>query len=269
MRPVCLHSQEEIETFLRRDTFLNLYAIGDLDNFFWRYTTWYALKNQDQVTVLALIYSGTDLPVLLGHARPPGGGMDELLQALVPLLPERFYAHLRVGGAAALKSAYQSQSHGVHYKMALTDPTCLNQVEPFAVVPLTTSDLDAILELYRVSYPGNWFDPRMLETGCYFGLRRKAQLVSVAGVHVFSPRYRVAALGNITTHPDMRGQGLGQAVTTSLCRHLLNSVDQIGLNVRADNASAIACYKKLGFEQFAEYEEFMLEAKRGPFDPPL
>ena len=261
MRPVCLHSQEEIETFLRRDTILNLYAIGDLDNFFWQYTNWYALKNQGQVTELALIYSGTDLPVLLGHAHQPGNLMDELLQALIPLLPERFYAHLRVAGATPLKSAYQSQSHGVHYKMALTDPTCLDQVDTSAVVPLTTADLDAILELYRVSYPGNWFDPRMLETGCYFGIH-KAQLVSVAGVHVFSPRYRVAALGNITTHPDLRGQGLGQAVTTRLCRHLLNSVDQIGLNVRADNASAIACYQKLGFEQFAEYEEFMLEAKR-------
>jgi len=262
VRPVCLHSQAEIEAFLRRDAAVNLYAIGDLDNFFWQYTTWYALKNQDLITELALIYSGTDLPVLLGDAHQPGNAMNELLRALIPLLPERFYAHLSVGGAVPLKSAYQSQSHGVHYKMALTDPTCLNQVDTSAVVPLNTSDTDALLELYQVSYPGNWFDPRMLETGCYFGIRRKARLVSVAGVHVFSPRYRVAALGNITTHPDLRGQGLGQAVTARLCRHLLNSVDQIGLNVRVDNAIAIGCYKKLGFEQLAEYEEFMLEAKR-------
>jgi ribosomal protein S18 acetylase RimI-like enzyme len=261
VRPVCLHSRDEIEAFLRRDTVLNLYEIGDLDDFFWQYTSWYALKNQSQVTELALIYSGTDLPVLLGHAHPAGSTMDELLQGLIPLLPQRFYAHLRVGGATPLNRAYHAQSHGVHYKMGLTGPNCLDQVDTSAVVPLTTSDLDSVQELYRESYPGNWFDPRMLETGCYFGIRRKARLVSVAGVHVFSPRYRVAALGNITTRPDLRGQGLGQAVTTRLCRHLLNSVDQIGLNVRTDNASAIACYKKLGFEQLGGYEEFMLEAK--------
>ena len=53
----------------------------------------------------------------------------------------------------------------------------------------------------------------MLETGKYFGIRREGILVSVAGIHVYSPEYDVAALGNITTHPDFRGQGLGRKVT--------------------------------------------------------
>jgi ribosomal protein S18 acetylase RimI-like enzyme len=260
MRPDCLHNRQEIETFLRQDPNLNLYAIGDLDDFFWNYTSWFALKNHGQITQLALIYSGTDLPVLLGFSSQPGNQVDDLLSSLISILPRRFYAHLPVGGDRPLKSVYQAYSYGEHYKMVLNNPARIYQIDTSRVVPLTASDLDAILELYRSSYPGNWFDPRMLETGCYFGVRRGTQLVCAAGIHVYSPRYRVAALGNITTLPALRGQGLGQEVTAATCLNLLKRVDHIGLNVRTDNTSAIACYEKLGFEKAAVYEEFMLEA---------
>ncbi len=56
MKAICLHSKEEIEKFLRRNTFLHLYSIGDLDDFFWQYTTCYALKENQKITQLALLY---------------------------------------------------------------------------------------------------------------------------------------------------------------------------------------------------------------------
>jgi predicted GNAT family acetyltransferase len=80
-------------------------------------------------------------------------------------------------------------------------------------------------------------------------------------VHVYSAEYRVAALGNITTHPDHRGRGLATAVTAGCCKHLLESVELIGLNVRADNAAAIRAYEKIGFEVRAVYHEWMMEPK--------
>jgi ribosomal protein S18 acetylase RimI-like enzyme len=42
---------------------------------------------------------------------------------------------------------------------------------------------------------------------------------------------------------------------------LLQTVDLIGLNVRADNVAAIACYRRLGFTVVAEYEEYMARLK--------
>jgi hypothetical protein len=63
-------------------------------------------------------------------------------------------------------------------------------------LPLTLSDSNELEEFYRVSYPGNWFEPYTLETGCYYGIRHGASLISVAGVHVYSQHYKVAALGN-------------------------------------------------------------------------
>lgn len=101
----------------------------------------------------------------------------------------------------------------------------------------------------------------MLLTGQYFGVRHHGRLVSIAGVHVYSASYRVAALGNITTHPDERGKGFARAVTARLCQHLAESVDFIGLNVKSDNQPALALYQTLGFRISAEYGEFSLQKR--------
>ncbi len=77
---------------------------------------------------------------------------------------------------------------------------------------------------------------------------------------MYSARYRVAALGNVATDPALRGQGLAQQATAQLCRSLFATVSTIGLNVKADNVAAIACYRKLGFEVAAEYEESLFTA---------
>jgi predicted GNAT family acetyltransferase len=121
--------------------------------------------------------------------------------------------------------------------------------------------LDDLLRLYDESYPGNWFDPRMLQTRQYFGLRVNCRLVSVAGVHAYSQAYRVAAIGNVVTHPAHRNKGYAKLVTARLCQSLLEKVNHVGLNVKADNAAAIACYRGLGFEIVAPYGEFTIEGK--------
>ena len=261
MATVCLHDKQEIEVILRGNTFLHLYEIGDLDDFFWQYTTWYALKEQQRIAQVALLYSGIGLPVLLGITEEPGDRMHALLSSVNHVLPRRFYAHLSEGLASVFAHDYQIESHGIHYKMALVDKALLDTVDDANVVPLTVADLPDLEALYRASYPANSFDPCMLETGRYYGIRDGRTIVSVAGIHVYSPRYRVAVVGNVTTHPDYRGLGLGTAVCARLCKELLREVDHVGLNVKADNASAIASYVRLGFERIAAYEEFSLELK--------
>lgn len=260
MGAVCLHDKEIIEKFLRRNTWLHLYELGDLDDFFWQYTTWYALEEAQQIQSLVLVYSGYKLPVLLGLAENVAPAR-ELLQSIMPLLPARFDAHLSGDLARILAGDYRIESYGPHYKMALMDTSRLDMVDTSEVVPLTVADVDELQALYSISYPVNSFDPRMLETGHYYGIRRDAMLVSIAGVHVYSPRYKVGVLGNVTTHPDYRGQHLGTMVCAKLCEALLETVDHIGLNVKADNAIAIACYKRLGFEVVGEYDEGLFELK--------
>jgi RimJ/RimL family protein N-acetyltransferase len=242
-----VHDRTELAALLRRNAALHTYELGDLDDFFWPYTTWY--RRDDAV---ALLYHGLELPTLIALAPPePLAG---LLKGLGPLLPRRFYAHLSPGGAAALADDFRGDPHGLHHKMALTDHAKLHAATPAGEI-LGPDDLPDLLRLYAEAYPGNWFDRRMVETGHYVGVRRDGALVAVAGVHVWSPVYRVAALGNVTTHPAARGQGLATATLAALSRRLLETVDVISLNVKADNASAITVYDRLGFTPVADYDE--------------
>ncbi|MFD0788427.1 GNAT family N-acetyltransferase, partial [Micromonospora azadirachtae] len=147
-----------------------------------------------------------------------------------------------------------------HLKMALTDPARLDRVTPVGR-PLSVADLPQLHALYAEAYPGNWFDPRMLRTGQYVGVHDGGALVAVAGVHVWSPAYRVAALGNVTTHPRVRGRGLGTAVVAALCHRLRDSVEHVTLNVRADNGTAVRLYERLGFTRVADYGEYILTGR--------
>jgi ribosomal protein S18 acetylase RimI-like enzyme len=120
---------------------------------------------------------------------------------------------------------------------------------------LTISDITSIAGFFKIAYPGNWFDSRMINTGKYFGYFDAGDLIGIAGIHVYSPEFRIAALGNIATHPDFRGRKIAFKLTSSLCSDLKKTVDVIGLNVKSDNRAAIKCYENIGFEIRSSYDE--------------
>ncbi|WP_223884318.1 GNAT family N-acetyltransferase [Micromonospora craniellae] len=182
-----------------------------------------------------------------------------LLGELAPVLPARLEAHLSPGVEAALVGAFDVTPSGVHHKMAWTDPGRAVGVTPAGVV-LGRADLPRLRKLYAVGYPGNWLDARMVDTGRYVGITDGDLLVAVAGVHVFSPTYRVAAVGNVTTRPGWRGRGLAAAVVARLCEVLRADVDHVTLNVKADNGAAVRLYERFRFTRVAEYGEFRLRA---------
>ena len=269
----CLHDKATIERYLRADAELHIYSLGDLDDFFWPHTMWFGHETDGRLDAVVLLYVGMSVPTLLALSRG-GDALPALVRSIAHLLPVRFNAHLSPGIASVLEPTHRLTASGPHLKMSL-DPTALCRNRPAAPpradegegtagepCRLTTDDLPALLALYEASYPENWFDPRMVETGQYFGIRDGTRLISAAGIHVYSPRYGVAALGNIATLPSHRGRGFAARVTERLCRSLADERITVGLNVRADNAAAIACYRRIGFETVATYEELVVERKR-------
>lgn len=259
-KTVYLDDKNQIEAFLRNNVFLNIYSLGDLDDFFWPYTNWYALTNTAGIKAMILVYTGGNLSCL--HALTEGENthyMEELLFSLIPIIPKRFHAHLSSGLEGTLAKHYTLRSHVKHYKMALTKESQLSRIDTSQVIALSVSDLSEIVRLLKAAYPENWFDPRLLDTNQYYGIRESGKLISVAGVHVYSRRYRVAALGSIATHPEYRGKGYGTAVTARVCKSLLHETDHVGLNVKVDNTSAIRCYENLGFEAIDSYGEYEVE----------
>lgn len=258
MNVICLHDKKAIESFLRKNIYLHIYCIGDLDDFFWQNTQWYGLQENDEIQAIATLYTIPPFPTLLALSEDKDT-MQELLQSIFHLLPGKFYTHLSPGLDEVFEKRFSVQSHGEHYKMGLNNESLICDIDCSQVTRMGSDDLEDIQQLYQDSYPGNWFDPRMLETEQYFGIRVKNRLVSIAGIHVYSEQYKVAALGNIVTHPDYRGNGFGKCVTAKLCQSLLQNVEHIGLNVKADNEIAVAMYKKLGFEVIGTYYENMIE----------
>lgn len=261
MQPAFLHDKTQIEQYLRRNPYLHLYALGDLDDFFWPYTCWIGSPATpgDSLDALFLIYAGTDLPIVLVYGEAEGKIRD-LLRRSLHLLPRRFYLHISPGLVDLLEAQYTLEPHGHYWIMGLTEPGNVDEVNTAGVEVFTPDDAAALQAFYDSAHPGNWFDPRMLETGQYYGVRQQGAITSVAGIHVYSPRYGVAALGNIVTRPDCRGQGLGTRVTARLCQELRKTTPDIGLNVRAGNIPAIRAYTRLGFTKIAEYDEYMVES---------
>ncbi len=255
-----LSDKGAIEGYLRRDPWLRLYEIGDLDNAYWPYTTWFGLDGPVDLKAVAMLFAPDDLPVLSALNDADPGSLRSLLAELVDRLPARFYLHLTPGLEDAFVGRFELVHHGTHRKMKLVDflGDAARLPAGFDSRALSPADLQPVVELYAASYPGNWFDPHTLATGKCIGVFEGDRLVSIAGIHVFSAAYRVAVLGNITTHPGYRHRGLGTAVTALACAGLRPAVDHIGLNVESTNTSAIRAYEKVGFEVHTSYEEYMV-----------
>jgi len=259
VKPERLTDKATIERYLRLDPQLHLYGLGDLDDFYWQHTTWFAGREGGEIRALALLYRGMSPPTLLALSREPER-LRSLLRGIVLELPASIYLHLSPGVEDVMRTRFALRPHGRHHRMVLTQPERVQAVRSKSVIRLKKADLHALKALYEVSYPGNWFDPRMLETDHYFGIRRGGELISVAGVHVYSRQYGVAALGNVTTHPAHRGRGWARLTTAHLCCSLLDHVHTVGLNVKSDNLAAISLYRSLGLEVIADYDEHMAES---------
>ena len=92
---------------------------------------------------------------------------------------------------------------------------------------------------------GDAFRQRSLELGVFYGVFEEDRLVSVAGTHIVSDNERIAALGNVMTHPDYRGQGLATVATSAVCEELLDrGMELIGLSVSRSNEAAIRRVRK-------------------------
>jgi predicted GNAT family acetyltransferase len=250
-----IKDRSALEKYFRQDLPLHLYSLGDLDDFYWPRITCYGIQTEIGLKYITPFYRGDNLPVLLAF-----GELDQdYLRQLQSLLPNRFYAHLSPGLIKHFSDYYQISEHGDHYKMALVNSDTTLQANTDNTFQLAETDLPEINELYKESYPDNAFDPRMLESGQYIGIRHQGRLVSIAGIHTYSATYRVAALGNITTLPEYRGRGYSKAVTARLCQLLERTVDFIGLHVKCDNRLALSLYESLGFRISSIYGEFSLQ----------
>ncbi len=254
-----LSEHGRIEGYLRSKPELYVYGLGDLEDDLWPHTEWYGAWDHGEIQAICLVFSKYDMPVIHAISEPENESLFDLVSAIANRLPSYSEIHLGPAAKGALDRSFELVGMIDHWKMALRCPSRLHSCDVSVVEQLGPKDSDALRNLYDAVHQDsdqtNVFDPSMLEIGPYFGVREGNRIISSAGVHVFSPRYGVAAVANVATHPNRRRRGLAQSTTARLCQELTLNVEHIGLNVAQSNEPAIRAYRSIGFEPIAIYQE--------------
>lgn len=208
--------------------------------------------------------AGTADAVVLAYA-PPGftaliacgsaGGVRRILAA-APDLPAEAFFMVRRDDLAALETRYRVEDLMAMLRMVADADTLRPAPATGAEVrPLDGADLPALVALYA-DRPEAVFTRPMFASGVYVGAFIDGALVAAAGTHAVSPRHGMAAIGNVFTHPEYRGRGLGTATTGALARALAaRGIRDLALNVREDNHAAISVYRRLGFAAYLPFWE--------------
>lgn len=254
------NDKERLWKHFQKDPVLFAYHIGDLDDFFFPQCQWaasYTTRRHPIVQDVVLVYHGGETPTVLAFG--VDSGYSQLVAETLDILPSRFFCHFQPECGEVFQSRYRGKPLGTHLKMRLDNVSGSDEQGDGNIVRLNRSDLESIEQLYARAYPGNYFTPRMLETGRYYGIKLDGRLVTVAGVHVVSDEYKIAVLGNIATDPEYRGRRLAYRVTHRLAGELRREGKLVCLNVKADNPAAIRCYERIGFIVTHRYEEAVFE----------
>jgi GNAT superfamily N-acetyltransferase len=115
---------------------------------------------------------------------------------------------------------------------------------PVAPLPLSSTDVPEMLELTAATEPGP-FSPQTIQMGSYFGIRAgDGRLVAMAGERLRSTAF--AEISAVCTHPEFRGRGYAQALTTFLAAQIQAAGKIPFLHVKSENG-AKRVYQKIGF----------------------
>jgi len=120
----------------------------------------------------------------------------------------------------------------------------LTTVVPVPLRRLTPDDVPLMLDLIARTEPGP-FRPRTIEMGSYYGHFEGTDLVSMAGERLGFDGY--TEVSAVCTHPDVRGRGLGSALTHHVASEILARGEQPFLHVAESNTGARRIYDTLGF----------------------
>ena len=198
-----------------------------------------------RVRSLLFIYSGLTLPTVWTY----GSDLDieAILRAVNNGLPRRIYLNIEDHHAGAVRNFYSLRHRRPLLRMGLHRDHYQAVGDTEGVISLSHSDTGSMMALFQRYYPDHLFEPAQLDLGLYCGIKHRSDLVSVAGLHLLNPEYRVAAIGNIVTDEAFRGLGYASQCVQHILDQLFEGIDHVALNVVEGNEPAIHCYRKFGF----------------------
>ncbi|HQY91417.1 GNAT family N-acetyltransferase [Caldilinea sp.] len=124
---------------------------------------------------------------------------------------------------------------------------------------LTSADVGRVATLlqYGGTFTPDAFAEHQVELGVFYGVEdERGELAAVGGTHIVDYTARIAAVGNMYTRPDCRGQGYASAVLAAIVTALQDAgVATIVLNVDQRNTAARRIYERFGFVVHCPYIE--------------
>jgi RimJ/RimL family protein N-acetyltransferase len=246
---------------LGTDRLFAAYAIADLDPIEFPRTRWGVALDPATARPVAVVmeYHGLSPQPLFAM-----GDSDGVAAILRDIIRTRVaYLASKPELVPAVARHYRVDPPGEMLRMAV-DRESFRPVIGDAV-RLDAGDTRHLNRLYELGLT-SWLPTESVASGVYYGVRRGTRLIAAAGTHVISPTYGIAAVGNVYTHRDHRGQGLAKVVTSAVTAALLETVDDVVLNVRVDNPPALAAYRALGYREHARFQERLVRRQRSLWD---
>jgi ribosomal protein S18 acetylase RimI-like enzyme len=244
-----------IRAFLGGDPALTAYALGDLDPDFWPQSEFVGAWRDDELAAVVLLYHGFDPTIITAFGDPDA--VRAIFDALS--LPGEMYCLLPEQYGSLIADYYTMPDPHREWRMVL-DAAQFAPPDLSAVARIAPEQADLLADLYQhAANPGESivaFSPAQIAQGRFYGVWIAGDLVTTAGTHIWSPAESVAAIGNVFTKPDQRGQGYATQCTAAVVRDALEAgIQTVVLNVRHDNAPAIRVYEKLGFRRYHVFVE--------------
>lgn len=119
------------------------------------------------------------------------------------------------------------------------------------ILPMTPEDVDAIVEIEKLSFSTPWSRSALLgelrypRQAVYLVARVKGRIVGYVGMWTVANEGHIT---NIAVHPDYRGQGVGTRLLSFLIAVAESrEIDALTLEVRLSNIRARRLYERMGF----------------------
>jgi ribosomal protein S18 acetylase RimI-like enzyme len=249
---IAIHDQTsaaQVRAFFAQDRLLSAYALADLDAADIERARWWTASRGDTIVAAALVVEA------LAFRPCFATGETEGLAAIFRegVREPRLVVSTPPVGRVAVDAAYRFERLDRMHRMAVDAATFQPRVT-HAVTRLGSEELEDVVDLYGHA-SRSYFTLDRMEREIYFGIYSGSTLVAAAGTHVRSRRSGLAAVGNVLTRVAYRGRGMATSVTSAVTTAALEEHADVVLNVRQDNAPAIAVYKRLGYRRHAPFVE--------------
>lgn len=248
-----------LHQFLNRDRLFAAYAIADTDDTEFPRTRWGVATEDGDPVAVVLEYRGISPQPLFVMGDPDG--VASILRDVIRTHVAYLAAKPEV--VPAVRERYRVEPAAEMVRMSV-DRASFRPVVGDAV-RLDQGDTRHLNRLYELGLT-SWLPSEAVAAGIYYGVRRGTRLIAAAGTHVISRQFGIAAVGNVYTNREYRGQGLGKVVTSAVTADLLRDVDEVVLNVRADNPPALALYRALGYVEHTHFEERLVHRHQPLWD---